>query len=175
MNWSKYRGKLTKPNLLRSMDWRSPAFQWNEVRVCLRQFLWILSSMWPACEEISRKTFPKLKHQNLNLFKYSSFQWHGRPRITRFPDGTFDAWYKELQSLRLLLLPEAVLWRVSYQQRWDIKHLSISPTVTINLGLNLNGIKNETLWHINQNYPGYGGSPGHYGLSSPNIAGNTVI
>ena len=42
-------------------------------------------------------------------------------------------------------------------------------------GLNLGGIKNEALWHLNQNYAGYGGSPGHYGLSSPNIASNTVI
>ena len=42
-------------------------------------------------------------------------------------------------------------------------------------GLNIGGIKNEAIWHLNQNYPGYSGSPGHYGLSNPNITSNTVM
>ena len=51
----------------------------------------------------------------------------------------------------------------------------INTIITNVAGLNLGGIKNEALWHLNQNYAGYGGSPGHYGLSSPNIASNAVI
>ena len=42
-------------------------------------------------------------------------------------------------------------------------------------GLNIGGIKNEAIWHLNQNYPGYSGSPGHYGLANPNITSNTVM
>ena len=148
---------------------------WILTKHALLLFCFLSLLMIRLVKKSAEEHFRNWNIKILTYFKHSSFQGHGRPWISRFSDGTFDAWYQELQSLRLLLLPEAVLWRVSYQQRWDIKHLSISPTVTINLGLNLNGIKNETLWHINQNYPGYGGSPGHYGLSSPNIAGNTVI
>ena len=51
-----------------------------------------------------------------------------------------------------------------------LKNIKFNPT-----GLNIGGIKNEAIWHLNQNYPGYSGSPGHYGLSNPNITSNTVM